>query len=125
VAAKKVTSVIPIVFTATGDPVGTGLVASLARPGGNVTGLSLQFTDTDGKRLGLLREVVPSLRRLAIVANLGNPVNVLEIAEAQAAARTLDLEVITFDIRHLKILRSPSIRSRIVRRPFLSLLIRS
>ena len=72
VAAKQATSVIPIVFVA-GDPVGTGLVASLARPGGNATGLSLQQTETNGKRFELLREVVPGLRRLAILANIGNP----------------------------------------------------
>ena len=73
VAAKQATSVIPIVFAVAGDPVGTGLVASLARPGGNVTGLSIQATDLAGKRLELLREVVPGLRRLAILANVGSP----------------------------------------------------
>ena len=72
-AAKQATSVIPIVFALVGDPVGTGLVASLARPGGNVTGLSIQPTDLAGKRLELLREVVPGLRRLAIMANVDNP----------------------------------------------------
>ena len=98
-AAKQATSVIPIVFAVAGDPVGTGLVASLARPGGNVTGLSLQATDLAGKRLELLREVVPGLRRLAIMANVGNPAAVLEMGEVQAAARTLGLEVATFEIR--------------------------
>src|SRR5947208_6521192 len=73
VAAKQVTSVIPIVFAAAGDPVGTGLVASLARPGGNITGLSVQQPDLAAKRLELLREVVPGLRRLAILANVGGP----------------------------------------------------
>ena len=92
VAAKQATSVIPIVFAAAGDPVGTGLVASLARPGGNVTGLSILATDLAGKRLELLREVVPGLRRLAIMGNAGNPVAVLEMGEVQAAARTLGLE---------------------------------
>ena len=82
-----------------GDPVGTGLVASLARPGGNVTGLSIQATDLAGKRLELLREVVPGLRRLAIMANAGNPAAVLEMGEVQAAARTLGLEVVTLEIR--------------------------
>ena len=95
-AAKQATSVIPIVFATAGDPVGTGLVASLARPGGNVTGLSIQSTDLAGKRLELLREVVPGLRRLAIMANVGNPAAVLEMGEVQAAARTLGLEVATF-----------------------------
>jgi ABC-type uncharacterized transport system substrate-binding protein len=72
-AAKQATSVIPIVFAAAGDPIGTGLVASLARPGGNATGLSLQVTDLAAKRLELLREIVPGLRRLAILANVGAP----------------------------------------------------
>ena len=98
-AAKQATSVIPIVFATAGDPVGNGLVASLARPGGNVTGMSLQSNDTAGKRLELLREVVPSLRRLAILANVGNPFSVLELGEAQAAARALGLEVDTLEIR--------------------------
>jgi putative ABC transport system substrate-binding protein len=99
IAAKKATSVIPIVFAAAGDPVATGLVASLARPGGNVTGLSIQHTDLGGKRLGLLREVVPGLRRLAIMANGSAPNALLEVSEVRAAARTLGLEVATFDIR--------------------------
>jgi putative ABC transport system substrate-binding protein len=98
-AAKQATSVIPIVFATAGDPVGTSLVASLARPGGNVTGLSNQNVDTDGKRLELLREVLPSLRRLAILANIGNPAAVLEMAAVQAMARTLGLEVDTLEVR--------------------------
>jgi putative tryptophan/tyrosine transport system substrate-binding protein len=102
IAAKQATSVIPIVFVAVNDPVGTGLVASLARPGGNVTGLSTQQSDAVGKRLELLREVVPDLRRLAIMANVGNPASLLEMGEAQAAARTLGLEVTTSEIRRAK-----------------------
>ena len=98
-AAKQATSVIPIVFAAAGDPVGNNLVASLARPGGNVTGLSNLTSETGGKRLEFLREVVPGLRRLAILANVSNPAVVLEIAEAQAAARMLGLEVVTPEIR--------------------------
>ena len=98
-AAKQATSVIPIVFATAGDPVGNGLVASLARPGGNVTGLSLQSNDIAGKRLELLREVVPSFRRVAILANVANPFSVLELDEAQAAARTLGLQVDTLEIR--------------------------
>jgi ABC-type uncharacterized transport system substrate-binding protein len=98
-AAKQATSVIPIVFAAAGDPVGTGLVASLARPGGNVTGLSIQQTDLAAKRLELLREVVPGLRRLAILANVGGPAAVLDMREVQATARTLGLEVITSEIQ--------------------------
>jgi putative ABC transport system substrate-binding protein len=98
-AAKQATSVIPIVFAAAGDPVGNNLVASLARPGGNVTGLANLTPETGGKRLEFLREVVPGLRRLAILANVSNPAVVLEIAEAQAAARMLGLEVVTPEIR--------------------------
>jgi putative ABC transport system substrate-binding protein len=97
--AKKATSVIPIVLALSGDPVGAGLVASLARPGGNVTGLSMQLPDAVGKRLELLREVVPVFRRLAIMANVGFPDAVLEAGEAQAAARAIGLGVVTLEIR--------------------------
>jgi putative tryptophan/tyrosine transport system substrate-binding protein len=99
IAAKQATSVIPIVFAAASDPVGTGLVASLARPGGNVTGLSLQFTDLAGKRLELLRTVLPDLRRLAILANASSPATALEVAEVQAMARTFGLEVAAPEVR--------------------------
>jgi len=98
-AVKQATSVIPIVFATAGDPVGTGLVLSLARPGGNVTGLSNQNLDLAGKRLELLREVVPNLRRLAIIANVDNPAVVLDLGEAQAAAQMLGLEVVIPEIR--------------------------
>jgi putative tryptophan/tyrosine transport system substrate-binding protein len=81
------------------DPVAMGLIASLARPGGNLTGLSMQSAEVAGKRLALLREVVPDLRRLAIMANVGNPASVLEMREVQAVARTLGLEVTTSEIR--------------------------
>jgi putative ABC transport system substrate-binding protein len=96
---KQVTSVIPIVFARVGAPVANGVVASLAQPGGNVTGLSSESADTVGKRLELFREVVPSLRRVAILANVDNPYSVLELGEAQAAARTLNLEFDTLKIR--------------------------
>ena len=99
IAAKKITSVIPIVFGTAGDPVANGLVASLARPGGNVTGLSNQSADIAGKRLDLLRAVVPSLHRLAIMANIASSIGVLEMREVQAAAQTLGLEVVTVEIR--------------------------
>jgi putative tryptophan/tyrosine transport system substrate-binding protein len=98
-AAKQATAIIPIVFPAAADPVGTGLVVSLARPGGNVTGRSLQHTDLAGKRLELLREVVPNLRQVAIMANAGSIGSVLEIREVHEAARTLGLEVVTLEIR--------------------------
>jgi putative ABC transport system substrate-binding protein len=99
VAAKQATSVIPIIIASAADPVGTGLVASLARPGGNVTGLSVQMTDLAGKRLELLREVVPSLRRLAIMVNPGASAAIVEMDEAQAAAKMLDLDIAAFEIR--------------------------
>jgi putative ABC transport system substrate-binding protein len=98
-AAKKATSVIPIVFATAGDPVGTGIVASLARPGGNVTGLSSQGTDVAQRRLGFLREVVPGLRRLAVLLDADNPSTVLETSEVQKAAHTLAIEVAAFRIR--------------------------
>ena len=99
IAAKQATAVIPIVSAVMGDPVGTGLVANLARPGGNVTGLSVLTPDLAGKQLELLREVVPGLRSLACLANVSNPITVLEIGEVQAAARTLDLDLVTLEIR--------------------------
>ena len=99
IAAKQATSSIPIVFAAVGDPVNTGLITSLARPGGNVTGLSIQATDLAGKRLELLREVVPGMSRLAILANAGASPAVLEMAEVQTTARSLGLEVVISEIR--------------------------
>ena len=120
IAAKQATSVIPIVFAVAADPIGSGLVASLARPGGNVTGLSVQQTDLAGKRLELLREVVPGLRQLAIMANVGNSGAVLGMGEVQAAARTLGLEVETSKSGAPKISLPPSRRSRIARRRFMS-----
>ena len=98
-AAKQATSVIPIVFATVGDPVGTDLVASLARPGGNVTGLSNQTGDLAAKRVELLREVIPRLGRLAILTNISNPAAVLEMREAQAAASALGLTVDAAEIR--------------------------
>ena len=98
-AAKQATSLIPIVFVPGGDPVATGLVASLARPGGNVTGLSGVSTDLSGKRLELLREIVPGLRRVAILANVANPAVVSEMGEVQTAARTLGLEAAVYEFR--------------------------
>jgi putative ABC transport system substrate-binding protein len=99
VAAKQATSIIPIVFALPGDPVGVGLVASLAHPGGNATGLSSQTSDLAGKRLELLREIIPGLRRLAIMANVGNPGSVMDMHAVQAAAHTLGLDAALFEIR--------------------------
>jgi putative ABC transport system substrate-binding protein len=98
-AAKAVTTVVPIVFVGAGDPVGNGLVASLARPGGNVTGQSVQQPDSAGKRLELLREVVPDLRSLAIISRVDAPASVREMQELRAMARALGLEVIVAEIR--------------------------
>jgi putative tryptophan/tyrosine transport system substrate-binding protein len=98
-AAMQATSIIPIVFASAGDPVGTGLVASLARPGGNVTGLSVLAVDLAGKRLNLLREVVSGFGRLAIMGNVGNPIILNELAELQAAASRLGLQVDRLEIQ--------------------------
>jgi putative ABC transport system substrate-binding protein len=99
IAAKQATAVIPIVFTSAGDPVATGLVASLSRPGGNVTGLSNQLPDAAGKRVQFLREIVPNLRRLAILTNIASPIAVLETEQLQAAVRAVGLEILPFKIR--------------------------
>ena len=97
-AAKHATTTIPIVFAAQMDPVGAGVVASLARPGGNVTGMSIQQTDTAGKRIELLHEVVPRLARLAVMANSGAPGAMIEMREVATTARTLGLEVIPIEV---------------------------
>jgi putative tryptophan/tyrosine transport system substrate-binding protein len=98
-AAKKATSVIPIVFATVADPLSTGLVASLARPGGNVTGLSLTSPELAGKRLELLREAIPGLRQLAIMANADYPPSMRELGEIEAAAHPLGIETIALKIR--------------------------
>jgi putative ABC transport system substrate-binding protein len=98
-AAKEATSLIPIVFALSNDPVGSGLVASLARPGGNVTGLSTQFTDLAGKRLELMRTLVPGMRRLAIMFNVGFPDAVVEAREVQTSATKVGVELVAVEIR--------------------------
>src|SRR5262245_65576075 len=98
-AAKQATSAIPIVFPLAGDPVGNGLVASLPRPGGNIPGLSLQTTDIGAKRLEVLREVLPKLGRLAILANIGNAASALEMSEVRDSARNLGLDITTLEVR--------------------------
>ena len=98
-AAKQATSVIPIVFATVADPLGSGLVASLARPGGNVTGLSLTSPDLAGKRFELLREAVAGLRRLAVMTNGDYPPAVRELEEVETAARPLGIETIALKIR--------------------------
>lgn len=98
-AVKKATSVIPVIFVAAQDPVANGIVTSLAHPGGNTTGLSTQQTDTAGKRLEFLHEVVPGLRRLAVIANIGNAGPRLELAQVRTAALRFGLDVIPLEIR--------------------------
>ena len=98
-AAKRATSIIPIVMTAAGDPLGSGLVASLARPGGNVTGMSLMVPDLGGKRLELLKELLPQLARVAVLWNAANPYPAIVFKETQAAGRTLGIEVQSLEVR--------------------------
>ena len=98
-AVKQATAEIPIVFAAAGDPVGAGLVASLSRPGGNVTGLSIQQTDLAAKRLELLRAVIPGLARMGVLANVGGPSVLLDLRELEGAARALKVELIPMQIR--------------------------
>jgi putative tryptophan/tyrosine transport system substrate-binding protein len=97
-AAKQATSTIPIVFATAGDPVGSGIVASLHRPGGNVTGLSGESPDTAGKKIELLRQFVPGLRQLAFLSDVGNPLAATEARMIGDAARPLGLEVATFEV---------------------------
>jgi putative ABC transport system substrate-binding protein len=98
-AAKRATASIPIVMMNAGDPVGSGLVASLARPGGNVTGMSLMAPDLGGKRLELLKEVVPHLSRVAIIWNAVNPYSALVFGETQSAAKKLTIELQSLEVR--------------------------
>jgi putative ABC transport system substrate-binding protein len=98
-AVKNATASIPIVFTVVGDPVGSGLVASLARPGGNVTGTSTQHQDTVGKRLQFLHELVPAMRRIAMLTNIGNPADLAEKAGVQQASEKIGIEFVPIDIR--------------------------
>jgi putative ABC transport system substrate-binding protein len=98
-AAKRATSTIPIVMTAAGDPLSSGLVASLAHPGGNVTGLSLMVPDIAGKRLELLREILPRLARVAVLWNAANPYPAIVFKETQAAGKRLGIEVQSLEVR--------------------------
>jgi putative tryptophan/tyrosine transport system substrate-binding protein len=98
-AAKRATPTIPIVFAIAVDPVGTGMVASLARPGSNVTGVSTQTTELPGKRIELLREIFPNLRRLAVIANVSYPGAVREVAEVRVVAHKFGIDVDVLEIR--------------------------
>jgi putative tryptophan/tyrosine transport system substrate-binding protein len=97
--ARQATTTIPIVFIIVNDPVGQGFVASLARPGGNVTGLSTLSSELSGKRLELLQEAVPGLRRVAMLWNAANPGMALQFREAQATAQVLGLELHSLEVR--------------------------
>jgi putative ABC transport system substrate-binding protein len=99
---RQATGIIPIVFAVAIDPVRSGLVSSLAKPGGNVTGLSLQAANLAGKRLEILRELIPQLRRLAVIFNGGNDQTVLEMSDTEAAARELKLDVAPLEIRSMQ-----------------------
>jgi putative ABC transport system substrate-binding protein len=98
-AVKKATTTVPLVMVAVGDPVGTGLVPSLARPGGNLTGLSSVAPDLEGKRLELLREVVPKLFHVAVFFNSLNPFHVVSIAQAHASGQSMGIKLQEHDIR--------------------------
>jgi len=98
-AAKQATATIPIVMTTAGDPLGSGLVASLARPGGNVTGMSLMVPDLSAKRLELLKELLPRLSRVAVLWNAANPYSALVYKETQAGGRTLGIDVQSLEVR--------------------------
>jgi putative ABC transport system substrate-binding protein len=98
-AAKAATATIPVVFAAAADPVAAGLVQSLPRPGGNVTGLSLQQSDIVGKKIELLRETVGSFRQMGIAGNVANPVSILEIKEATAVSERLGIHVVVLELR--------------------------
>jgi putative tryptophan/tyrosine transport system substrate-binding protein len=98
-AAKKMTSEIPVVFPSAGDPVANGIVASLARPGGNVTGLSVRSADLAHKMVELLRDLLPNIRRLAILYHVGNPISLLQTMAVQTAAGTFGLGVAVVEIR--------------------------
>jgi putative ABC transport system substrate-binding protein len=98
-AAKKATSTIPIVMTNVGDPVGLGLVANLARPGGNITGLSQMSPDLTGKRLELLKQILPKVTRVAFIRDPDNPGMTLRFKEAQVAAPALGITLQSLDVR--------------------------
>jgi ABC-type uncharacterized transport system substrate-binding protein len=116
---KSLISTIPIVFALAVEPVKSGMVASLAKPGGNVTGFSAQTIDLVGKRIEILRELLPELRQLAVIADAGYFASVLEQDEVQSSARKLGIEVVPLAIRRAKISRLLLRRSRAERRRFM------
>jgi putative ABC transport system substrate-binding protein len=106
VAAKQATPTIPIVFAVAGDPIGSGLVASLARPGGNVTGLTDIAPEMAGKRLELLREAAPGVTRIAVLLNPGNPSARPQAKDTEAAARTLGMSILSIEVKDMEQLDS-------------------
>ena len=110
-AAKKASATIPIVFTAASDPLGTGLVSSLAQPGGNITGLSLMAPDLDGKRLELLKEAVPKVARVAFLWQPGGRRN-LPLTKMEAAAKALGLKLLSLEVRSLDDFKSAFARAK-------------
>src|SRR6476469_4015721 len=100
-AAKRATSTIPIVMATVGEPVGIGLVSGLARPGGNITGVTLYGSDLAWKRLELLKEAIPGVRRIALLGNIANPFSAFSWNEIQPACPSLGLELRLFTISEL------------------------
>ena len=111
-AAKKASATIPIVFAVAADPVGTGLVSSLARPGGNITGLSLMAPDLDGKRLELLKEAFPKVARVAFLWESGGTRGNLPLTEMEAAAKALGLKLLSLEVRSLDDFESAFARAK-------------
>ena len=101
-AVKKATTSIPLVMVAVGDPVATGLVASLGRPGGNITGLTSISSEMEGKRLELLREVVPKISHVAVLWNAASPIQAIEEREVRAAAQILGMKVLSLGVRTIE-----------------------
>ena len=99
IAVKKATTSIPLVMIAVGDPVGTGLIASLSHPGGNITGLTSISAEMEGKRLELLREVIPKISHIAVLWNAGSPVQVIQERETRAAAQVFGMKVLSLGVR--------------------------
>jgi putative ABC transport system substrate-binding protein len=98
-AAKKATSTIPIVVGPVGDPVGTGIVGSLARPGGNITALTVMGPELSGKRLQLFKETIPTLRRVAVLSQLADPIGPLQVRELEQAAKPMGLHLQVHDVK--------------------------
>ena len=98
-AVKRATTTVPLVMIAVGDPVGTGIVPSLARPGGNITGLSSISPELEGKRLELLREIIPNLSHVALFLNPANPFHVTSMKQARPAAEKLRIKLLVLEVK--------------------------